>query len=224
MGIVTADAAKGGEAMDAESGGLAAALRNRWALSAAVRAMAIACAAMALVSALSVAVALWALSSRPEPRYFATRTSGELVQLVPLGEPHLADSQVVNFAVDAITRAFSIDFANYRRELSDINPFFTEAGYRAFLAELDRSGTLDLIRGRRMTSAAVANGGVVVAKGLAGSGRYVWRIEIPLTVTYQSASERQVQKTTYLAEVERVPTWTTDWGVAVSRIVGQQRR
>lgn len=210
--------------LDQGSGSLAAAMRNRWAMAAATRSMAVACIASSLVSAVALGVAVWALANKPAPRYFATRTTGELVQLVPLDRPHLADSQAVNFAVDAMTRAFSLDFANYRKELAELEPLFTDDGYDAFLSEISRSGTLDLIVARRMTSSAIANGGVVVAKGVAESGRYVWRIEIQLTVTYQSSSESQTQKSILLVQVVRVPTWTTDWGVAVSRVVGQQQR
>ncbi len=218
-------AASGTEDMDSYSGSLTAALRNRWALAAAVRGMAAASALCALVSLISLALAVWALTSKPEPRYFATRGSGELVQLVPLDQPHLSDAQAVNFAVDTMTRALTLDFANWRRELAGIEPLFTPEGYVGFLDELERSGTLDLIRNRRMTSSTVANGGVVVQKGqVGGGGPYIWRVEIPVTTTYQSASARQTQNTTLLVEITRVPTWTADWGVAVSRVIGQQRR
>ena len=210
--------------MDVEDGALAAAMRNRWAQAAAIRGMALACVASCLIGLIGLGLAAWTIRAKPEPRYFATRPGGELVQLIPLDRAHLADSQAVNFAVDAMTRAFSIDFANFRQELADLEPLFTDSGYDAFLSELSRSGTLDLIRGRRMTASAVANGGVVVAKGVAGDGRYVWRVEIQMTVTYQSASESQTEKTTLLVQVERVPTWQTDWGVAVSRVVGQPQR
>ncbi len=198
------------------------ALRNRAALTTAVRFMSIATAASAILSVIALSVAVWALTTKPEPRYFATRVGGELVQLIPLDQPHLADSQVVNFAVNALTRAFSIDFARYREELADLEPFFTETGYKAFLSSLQSSGTLELITARRMTGSAVANGGVVVAKGVGGGGHYVWRVEVPLTTTYQSASEEQRQRTTYLVEIIRVPTWQTDLGIAILRLVGQQ--
>ncbi|MCY4006144.1 MAG: type IVB secretion system apparatus protein IcmL/DotI [Rhodobacteraceae bacterium] len=203
---------------------LETALRHRAALTTAVRFMSAACVASAILSVLALSVAVWALTSKPESRYFATRTGGQLVQLVPLDQPHLADSQVVNFAVDAMTRAFSLDFARYREELADLEPFFTERGYKAFLAELQSSGTLELITNRRMTGSAVANGGVVVAKGIGGGGQYVWRVEVPLVTTYQSSSEEQKQRTTYLVEIIRVPTWQTDLGIAILRLVGQAQR
>ena len=204
---------------------LASATMNRWAMAAAVRYMAAAAAAACLVSIAALAVAVWALTRPSDHRYFATRADGELVQLTPLDEPHLGDAQVRNFAVEALTRSFSVDFANYRQDLSDVAKYFTGDGYQAFLAEMESSGNLELILNRRMVASAVANGAVVLQQGLLGTtGVYAWHVEVPLTVTYQSSSERRTQRVTMHAEVRRVPTWTSDWGVAVARIVGQSVR
>ncbi len=207
--------------MDSRSASLTAATHNRWAMSAATRAMAYAVIAALAFGAVCLLVAAWALTRPPQHKYFATRTSGELVELTPLDQPHRSDAHVVNFAAEAITRAFSLDFGNFRRELSDVEPYFTEEGWEAFLSELQSSGSLDLIRTRRMVSTAVANGAVVLRRGVDGQGIFTWHVEMPFTITYQSASERQTQELTMLVVVQRVPTWTSDSGVAVTWLVGQ---
>ena len=219
-----AEAQQQEDRMDSESGALTAAAQNRWAMHAAVRVMAFATMTACGLCLVALLVAAWALTRPPENKYFATRISGELIELTPLDQPHRSDSQVTNFSVDAITRSLSLDFANFRQELADAEAFFTESGWQAFLAELQRSGNLDLIRNRRMISSAVANGAVVLRKGVDGSGTYTWQVEMPLTITYQSSSESQVQELTMLVEVKRVPTWTSDSGVAVSRLIGQSSR
>ena len=210
--------------MDSHTGSLAAATQNRWAMHAAVRVMAFVTLAAIVLALIAILVAAWALTRPAENKYFATRTTGELVELTPLDQPHRSDTQVTNFAVDAITRSLSLDFANYRRELADVELFFTTSGWEAFLGELQRSGNLELLRNRRMISSAVANGATVLRKGIDGDGIYTWQIEIPLTITYQSSSESQTQSLTMLIEVKRVPTWTSDSGVAVSRLIGQSSR
>ncbi len=206
------------------TGSLTAAAQNRWAMHAAVRVMAFAVMAACCLSLAAVLVAAWALTRPPQHKYFATRISGELIELTPLDQPHRSDTQVTNFTVDAITRSLSLDFANYRQELADVETFFTSSGWEAFLSELQRSGNLELIRNRRMISSAVANGAAVLRKGVDGSGIYTWHVEMPLTITYQSSSESQVQELTMLVEVKRVPTWTSESGVAVSRLIGQSSR
>ena len=219
-----AEPSEGEGDLDQATASVAAAAQRRWAMSAAVRVLAYAVVASCLVTIVAVLVAAWALTRPPEHKYFATRIGGELVELTPLDQPHRSDAHVLNFSVEAMTRALSLDFANYRRELADVEPFFTEAGWEAFLTELQNSGNLDLIRSRRMISSAVANRAVVLRKGLDGGNVWTWQVEMPLTITYQSASEQQTQDMTMLVEVKRVPTWTSDSGVAVSRLVGRYTR
>ena len=213
-----------GEEMDSHTGSLAAATQNRWAMHAAVRIMAFAAITACIIALIAILVAAWALTRPPENKYFATRMSGELIELTPLDQPHRSDTQVTNFAVDAITRSLSLDFANYRQELADVELFFTATGWEAFLAELQRSGNLELLRNRRMISSAVANGATVLRKGVDGDGIFTWHVETPLTITYQSSSESQTQNLTMMIEIKRVPTWTSDSGVAVSRLIGQSSR
>lgn len=213
-----------GDTMDSRTGSVTAAAQRRWAMHAATRMMAFAALAASLVSVVAVLVAAWALTRPVQHRYFATRASGELVELTPLNEPHRSNAQVVNFAVEAVTRALTLDFANYRRSLADVEVYFTPAGWKAFLSEIQRSGSLELIRNRRMVSTAVANGAVVLRQGIDGDGVWTWQVEMPLKVTYQSSSESQTQDLVMVVEIKRTDTWATDSGVAVSRLVGQSSR
>lgn len=166
----------------------------------------------------------WAMMNKPEPRYFATQVNGQILPLVPLDQPHLTDNQVINFAVEAVTRALTMDFANWRRDLNDAKIYFQNPeGFNNFLSALERSGNLNLIRNSRMTSSAVANGATIVESGRNARSAYTWRIEIPLTVTYESSSRRTTQNLLGFVEVVRLPTFENPYGVGVSRFVAQSR-
>ena len=75
--------------------------------------------AMAAASAGAVALAWVAFASRPQPRHFAAREDGGGIPLVAGSQPFLTDVQITNFAVEAVTAAMTMDFANWREDLSE---------------------------------------------------------------------------------------------------------
>ena len=176
--------------------------------------------AMAIVTAASVFASVWALSSKPEPRYFAAREDGGILPLVPVSVPFLSDGEVTNFAVEAVTRALTMDFANWRSDLSGASQYFERpSGWNSFLDALEDSGMLSYIREHRLVSTAVANGAVITQAGPDRHRRYGWAVQIPLTITYESASELSRDSLMAEVEVSRLPTWEVPEAVGITRIV-----
>ena len=176
--------------------------------------------AMTVVSGVAVFASVAALVAKTEPRYFAATEDGGILPLVPVSSPYLTDGQVTNFAVEAVTRSLTIDFANWRNDLADAAVYFERpAGWNAFLDALELSGMLNYIRERRLVSTVVANGAAIVRSSVDEQKRYSWKIQIPLNITYESASE--ISRDELLAEVDvaRLPTWESPEAVGVTRIV-----
>ena len=179
----------------------------------------VACVAMAAATAAAVALAWVAFASRPEPRYFAAREDGGVIPLVAVSQPFLTDVQITNFAVEAVTAAMTMDFANWREDLSEASGYFEKpGGWRNFLAALEKARILDFVRERNLVTTAVANGAVISGSGLDGRGRHSWTVQVPLSLTYQSSNERTAES--HLAEivVSRVPTWESPAAVGITRI------
>ena len=175
---------------------------------------------MVFISALLLISFLVILYHKPEPVYFATRVDGGVLPLVPLSTPFLTDGQVTNFAVEAVTHAMTIDFANWRNDLRNASKYFEQPeGWNNFLDAMEISGMLNYIRDHRLVSTVVASGAVITSSGLAQGNNYTWRVQIPLVITYESASE--ISRDSLLAElvVSRLPTWEAPDAVGVSRIV-----
>ena len=82
------------------------------------RRMSLAVIMMTAVTGMAVAASVAAIAFRPEPRYFAAKADGGILPLVPVSSPFLTDGQITNFAVEAVTRALTMDFANWRSDLS----------------------------------------------------------------------------------------------------------
>ncbi len=175
---------------------------------------------MSFVTGLSVLTAVWSLSQKPEPLYFAARENGGILPLVPVSLPFLSDGEVTNFAVEAVTRSLTMDFANWRNDLTGAAAYYERpAGWNNFLDALERSGMLSYIREHRLVSTAVANGAVIVNAGLGQTNRYSWIVQIPLTITYESANELSRDNLIAEVQIKRLPTWEAPEAVGITRIV-----
>ena len=175
---------------------------------------------MTVVTGISVAASILTMTTRPEPRYFAARADGGILPLVPVSSPFLTDGQVTNFAVEAVTRALTMDFANWRSDLSGASAYFERPdGWNNFLDALEESGMLSYVREHRLVSTVVATGAVITSTGLDNRKRYSWIVQVPLNVTYESASE--ISRDSLIAEVaiSRLPTWESPEAVGITRIV-----
>ena len=176
--------------------------------------------AMSVVSFVSLGIAWWSVTNQPEPRYFATREDGGILPLTAVNQPMLSDSQVSNFAVEAITRAQTMSFLNFRSDLAEASQYFIRPdGWNNYLTALESSNTLEFIQNRRLVSTAVANGATIVRSGVDASGFYTWLVQVPMTITYESSSE--TSKSNILAEIliSRVPTWQIPRGVGIKQVV-----
>lgn len=175
---------------------------------------------MGVATTLAVGTAWWALSSKPDPLFFIAREDGGVIPIVPVANPYLNDAAVLNFAVEAITNSLTLNFANWRSQLSSSSEFFERPnGWNNFLQALEGSGTLDLIRNRNLVSSVIANGAVIVDRGPDASGRFRWVVQVPITISYQSANESRTESRLAELEITRLPTWQTSRAVGVTRVL-----
>ncbi|GFE66970.1 type IVB secretion system apparatus protein IcmL/DotI [Litoreibacter roseus] len=195
-------------------------LRNARTFEAAYKVMAKIAVALGISTLALAASTAYLAMSRPEPRYFATSTDGQILPLVPLDRPHQTAAEVSNFAVRAVTTSLTYDFANYRSDFNNALQFFTKpAGWNQFVDAVQESQMLDLVQRRRLNTTAVANNAVIVREGVNSRGVYEWIVQIPLRVTYQSASEVTGQNFLITVNIERLQTYESPYAMAISRFI-----
>jgi intracellular multiplication protein IcmL len=155
----------------------------------------------------------------PEPKYFATSINGRITPLFALNAPNQSDSAVLQWANQAAIAAFSYNFVNYRSELQASSGFFTADGWTQFLQALQDSNNLDAVKAKKLIVSAVATRApIILQKGIL-NGRYAWRIQMPLLVTYQSASEFSQQNSVVTMLVTRVSTLNSPRGIGIAQFV-----
>lgn len=155
----------------------------------------------------------------PAPKYFATSINGRITPLFPLNEPNQSDSAVLQWANQAAIAAFTYNFVNYRSELQAASGFFTAEGWSQFLAALEESNNLDAVRAKKLVVSAVATRApIILQKGILNN-RYSWRVQMPILVIYQSASEFSQQNNVVTMLITRVSTLNSPRGIGIAQFV-----
>ncbi len=172
-----------------------------------------------LCNAVLAGILTYIVTHPPAPKYFATSISGRITPLFSLDQPNQSDSAVLQWANQAAIAAFSYNFVNYRTELQASSGFFTAEGWDQFIKALEESNNLVAVKAKKLIVSAVATKApVILQKGLL-NGVYAWRVQMPLLVTYQSASEFSQQNNVVTILISRVSTLNSPRGIGISQFV-----
>lgn len=164
-----------------------------------------------------VSTVLYIVANPPKAKYFATATNGRITQLTPLDIPNQSDSAVLQWANQAVIASFTYNFVNWRTELSNAAQYFTQDGWSQFQDALKSSGSLDIVQQKKLIVSAVATRAPVILQKGPLAGRYAWRIQIPILVTYQSASEFKQVNDVVTILVKRISTLETPRGIGIAQ-------
>lgn len=167
----------------------------------------------------SLLSAFYVYTHPPAPVYFATSVNGRVMPLIPLNEPNSSDAVVLQWANLATIAAYSYNFVNYRTELQAASEFFTAEGWSTFLDALQESNNLKAVISKKLVVTAVATRAPVILQKGVLSGRYSWRIQVPILVTYQSASEFSQQNLVVTMLVTRISTLNNPKGIGIAQFV-----
>ena len=172
-----------------------------------------------LCNAVLAGILTYIVTHPPAPKYFATSISGRITPLFSLDQPNQSDSAVLQWANQAAIAAFSYNFVNYRTELQASSGFFTAEGWDQFIKALEESNNVVAVKAKKLIVSAVATKApVILQKGLL-NGVYAWRVQMPLLVTYQSASEFSQQNNVVTILISRVSTLNSPRGIGISQFV-----
>jgi intracellular multiplication protein IcmL len=170
---------------------------------------------MIIINLVLAAAIMYMITHRPQPQYFATSAEGRITPIYPLSMPVISTADLLQWATVAATSANTYNFVNYRQELQSASSFFTPTGWKEFQDALKASRNLETVLSRKLTVSAVATGApVLLDEGVIG-GAYKWKIQLPILVTYESASTKISQPSLVTMIVTRVPTLDTPKGIAI---------
>jgi intracellular multiplication protein IcmL len=185
---------------------------------------------MAFIAVLNTSLSMVLIASlvaiyifRPQPQAYGLSPSGRIVKMVPLNEnidsnSDLGQSTIANYVANAIVDGYSIDFLNWQKQLSALAPYFTPAGYNAFMVAIEPLKDR-VVNDRFITSVSLASPPVIEKSAVVG-GVMKYRIGLDIMVGMESQLKK-VNPQMWHVEViaERVPFSQNPVGVAISSAV-----
>lgn len=109
--------------------------------------------------------------------------------MMPLGLPLINRQALLEWAGLATVAAYTYNAANYQQQFAKVGErYFTPNGRQAFQAALERSGVIQRLLSKKVIVTAVVNGAPLILRQAFIFGRETWRVQVPILVTYQSAS------------------------------------
>ena len=166
-------------------------------------------------------VALWSYIDLHDTVYvtIAATPDGKIIEAQGLEEPVRTDASLKNWAVTAVTEAFTFGHHDWRPRLSAVRVYFTDEGFDSFVAGLEESLYLDRIRDNYQVASAVAQGAPVITDArIFGDGRAGWQLEFPMLITFHAGRKTSSTKMVTKVLVMRVPFDERASGIGIEQI------
>lgn len=171
-----------------------------------------------------VAAFIYITTHPAQPQYYSTSIQGRINPIVPLDQPNLPPSALLQWANQAAVASFAFDFEHYQAQLQDpVNgaiTFFTPAGWSSFISAL-QAKVLPTVIAKKVQVTSVATGVPVIMEQGVIDGVYTWKIQMPMLINYQSASTLQSQSMMMTIVVQRVSTLSSYRGIGISSLLTQ---
>lgn len=170
--------------------------------------------------------------TRPTPTYFATSTDGKILEVLPLNRFDISENELFQWAMEAARASYSYDFVNYRQKLQTAQQYYTTVGYNSLLAAIRESRNLELVKDKKMTTAARISGApsLVQRQGRTNpweeNGRVTWEVQFPMDVLYTNGKpeDQIIQRLIVTLVIERVPVWDSSMGIGIRSIIVRENR
>lgn len=167
---------------------------------------------------IAVLAVLYQTIHRPLPAFHAMQSDGKIMELAPYDEPNLLSDTILQWASKAATTAYTFDFVNYSKQIAAVRPYFTDAGWADYLGSVN-SLIANIIKNQIFVSGVVSGVPVISNQGpLPGKG-YVWRVQIPFLVSYQSSERITKENFIVVITIIHVPTSINPQGIGIDQFV-----
>lgn len=174
---------------------------------------------MLIVSNIFALISVYNVLSKPSPvAFFATSPDGRIIPVLPLSEPGMKNSEVVDWATKAAIRSYTYDFVNYRASLQQVSQLFTGPGWTKFQEAMTKSRMLKTVVTQELVMTAKPTAAAVISQSSPRDGRYTWKVEVPMILFLKGKTNLEVPvKVTML--LQRVSLVNNPDGIAIVNFV-----
>jgi intracellular multiplication protein IcmL len=165
-----------------------------------------------------IGTTVWRDTHRPRSHYFYTDGHGTPREVFPLDYPVMSEADLEVWTVNSIVAVYTIDFKNYREQLSRAAQHFTVAGWNSFGTAFIQSGNLHKLKDARLVASAQPERAAVIVHETVIADRLTWQIQFPLLVTYENENETHTEHLMVTALVVRTSETDHPDGVAIAQV------
>lgn len=171
-----------------------------------------------VLTIIAMSILFYQIINRPLPQFNAMQPDGKKMLLIPSAEPNLLPSTILRWASKAATVAYTFDFVSFNQQTAAARSYFTEDGWNDYLNSV--STLINTIVENKLFVYGVVSGPPVISNQgqLPGKG-YVWRVQIPFLVTYQSENTTSKRSFFVVLSIVRVPTHINKQGIGIDQFV-----
>jgi intracellular multiplication protein IcmL len=174
---------------------------------------------MSVLTAVLVGILIFMTLKPTKPKYYATTTTGVVVPLFSLSQPVVTKPYLLQWASLATRAAYNLSFDNYQAQLKSASAYFTANGFAKFNKALKTSGLLNEVINKKLVMSAVVNGDPVIVKNFISRGVHMWEVQLPLLVSFESASENRTMNLLVSMRIQRVSTLGAEKGILISDFI-----
>lgn len=165
-----------------------------------------------------VILLVYQIYHRPLPHFIAIASNGKQMDLVAFDEPNLLPTTLTRWASRAAVAAYTYDFVNSDKQLAIARTYFTDAGWDAFQTS-NANLIQSIVQNQLFVSGVVTGPPVISNQGEIPGRGYVWRVQLPFLVTYQSSDTTTRKEFTLSITIVRVPTWKNPAAIGIDQFV-----
>jgi intracellular multiplication protein IcmL len=169
-----------------------------------------------LVAVTLLLVLSYLIFTQPKAKYYASTTTGRVIPIESLSSPVVTSTFIRQWASLAVRSSFNLDFVHYQTQLSKSSFYFVPSGWSAFKTALQASGVLKTLVQKKLFASAFVNGTPRIIDRYISHGQFTWKVQLPLLVTYTSASAKTTRQLYVALTIKRVPELTFPKGIAIT--------
>ncbi len=165
-----------------------------------------------------VADRIWMSHHPPQPKFFYTDGKGTPYEIQPLDAPVMAEADLLIWTTRSIVAAYTVNFSEYRDQLSRAAAHFTIRGWNSFGAAFIRTGNFEKLKSARLVATAVPEKAATIRERAVIGGVLTYKIELPLLVTYENENNSPSQHLLVTVLVVRAIETRHPDGIAIDQI------
>lgn len=165
-----------------------------------------------------VADRIWIGHHPPTPHFFYTDGKGTPYEMVPLDSPVMSDADLLTWAVNSVVAAYTVNFKEYRDQLSKAAAHFTIRGWNSFGTAFVKTGNFEEIKRARLVATAQPERAATIRDRAVIGGQLTYKVELPLIVTYENENSANSAHLMVTLLVVRAIETTHPDGVAIDQI------